>query len=816
MNPDPCDGLDDDIRDHIERETQDHIDRGMSPGDASLAALRKFGNVARVMEDTRDVWRRVWLDQLLQDLRYGLRFLRRNPRFAAIVTLTMALGIGVNTAIFSVVNTVLLRPVEYPDAARLVWIGAYDPNLRRDFVRNQDYFEWRRLAQSYSGMAAYGLQQPAIRTLRGSSQLTGIFVAGDFWRITAAKPAAGRLFTDAEQDCIVLTWHYFQREFSGDPSIVGRAITLNGHSATVTGVLPADFRFHLPMWWAAAQPEPVEAYLTLPRPGEGIAQSMQVVAALKPIATVQQAQSELSALSQHLGRTDDLRVEPLANQLGGGSRKALLILMAAGACVLLIAIANVANLLLGRATLRHREVAIRAAVGAGRGRVLRQMLAESLLQAMAGGAAGLLLARGAIAVLAGISPYAVPRLAETAIDGRVLLFTLALSLAAGLAFGALPALSLRRGDLQEALKSGARSTSGGGLRLRRLLVAAELALAIVLLTGAALMLKSFARMNAHSPGFDPDDVAVMKVRFTAGRDGDAFVRELLRRLDTLPGVRAAGVSCWIQQRNQRVNAVSPGYLKALGMRLRKGRWLAGDEARVALINESMARRTFGTLDAVARQVLLPRPYTVVGVVADVKYTRLDADPPPEAYIPIERAPDLYGLEIAATPKSILPALSREVRQLDPSLPVFDAKTLGDALSQSIAPRRFNLFLLGGFAAAALLLAVVGIYGVAAYSVTERTREIGMRMALGARRGQVAAMVLRDALPYTIAGIAAGLIATRALAALLASLLYEVQATDPATYAAVALILALVAVASCVGPAWKAASIDPLAALRQVG
>jgi putative ABC transport system permease protein len=810
----PYDSLDDDIRDHIERETQDNIDRGMTPPAARLAALRKFGNVARVIEDTRDVWRHVWLDQLLQDLRYGLRFLRRNPRFAAIVTLTMALGIGVNTAVFSVVNTVLLKPVGYPDAARLVWIGAYDPNIHRDFARNQDYLEWRRLAHSYSCMAAYGLQQPAVRTPRGSSQLTGIFVGGDFWRMTAAQPAAGRLFADTGQDCVVLTWDYFQREFSGDASIVGRAITLNGHPATITGVLPKTFRFQFPMWWAAAQPDPVEAYLTLPRPGEGIAQSMQVVAALKPGATVQQAQSELTALEQHLGRTDDLRVEPLERQLGGGSRKALLILMAAGACVLLIAIVNVANLLLARATLRHREVAIRAAVGAGRGRVLRQMLAESLLQSVAGGAAGLLLARGALAVLIGISPYAVPRLAETTIDGRVLLFTLALSLSAGLAFGALPALTLRRGDLQSALKSGARTTCGG-FRLRRLLVAAELALAIVLLTGAGLMLKSFARMNAHAPNFDPDDVAVMKVRFTGGRDADAFVRELLHRIDTLPGVRAAGVSCWIQQ-GQRINAVSPGYLPALGMRLRQGRWLAANEPRVALINESMARRTFTGLDPLGRQVLLPRPYTVVGVVADVKYTRLDADPPPEVYIPIERAPDLYGLEIAAAPKSILPALRREVRRTDPSLPVFDVKTLGDALSQSIAPRRFNLFLLAGFAAAALLLAIVGIYGVTAYSVAGRTREIGMRMALGARRGQVAAMVLREMLPIALAGIAAGLIATRALAAVLASLLYDVQPTDPATYAAVALILALVAVTACLGPAWKAATIDPLVALRQVG
>jgi predicted permease len=820
----PLDNLHDDIRDHLERETQDNLDRGMTPEQARHAALRKFGNVAHVMEETRDVWRRVWLEQLLQDLHYGARFLLRNPRFAAVVTLTMALGIGVNTAVFSVVNTVLLKPVTYPNASRLAWLGAYDPHVKHDYVFNQDYFEWRRLAQSYSAMSAYGLQQPGILTARGSSQLNGIFVAGDFWKMTAARPAAGRLFADGEQDCLVLTWDYFQREFSGDPSAVGRAITLNGHNATITGVLPPTFRFQFPMWWAASQSEPVEAFLTLPRPLEGIAGSMQVVATLKPGVGIAQADQELRSLELNLRRSN-VRVMPLQKQLSGSSTSALFVLLAAGLFVLLIAMVNVANLLLARATLRHREVAIRAAVGAGRGRVLRQMLAESVLQAVAGGAAGLLLARLALGAVIRISPNAIPRLAETRIDARVLLFTLALSVLAGLVFGAVPALSLRRGNLHEALKSGARNSSSvGGLRLRRMLVAVELSLAIVLLTGAGLMLKSYARMMAHPPGFDPESVAVMKVRFVGPRYLDdaahhAYVRALLPVLEGTPGLRSAGVSCYIfiPSLGARLNAVSPGYLQALGMRLQKGRWIAESDAREALLNQSMARQIFGDQDPIGRQISLPRPWTIVGVVDDVKYSRLDADPPPEIYIPIGRAPDLYGVEIAArttgSSAAMTSSLVRRIAAIDPTVPVFDVKTLKAALSDSISPRLFNLFLLGGFAAAALLLAVVGIYGVTAYSVAERTREIGMRMALGARRGQVAAMVLREALPLTLAGIAAGLLAAAALARWMSSLLYGVEYSDPPTFAAVALVLAITAIAACIAPALKAASIAPTVALR---
>ncbi|SPE27478.1 conserved membrane hypothetical protein [Candidatus Sulfopaludibacter sp. SbA3] len=714
-----------------------------------------------------------------------------------------------------------------------MWLGQYDPINKRDYVWKPDYLDWRTQAHSYTAMAAFGYQPAVIATSRGTDQITGVYVAGDFWKMTGAQAASGRLFGD-EQDCLVLSWDYFQREFAGDARAIGQTVVLNARAARITGVLPRDFRFQLPMWWAAEHPEPVEAYLSVPRPGEGLAQSTQVVAALKPGIGIGQAQAELRALEAHLiaargGETHgmtNLHIASLAEQLAGGARRALLVLLAAGAFVLLIATVNVANLLLARATLRQKEVAIRAAVGAGRARVMRQLLAESVLQAQVGGMTGLLLARWAIFILVRISPNAIPRLSETALDARVLAFTLAVSVLAGVVFGAVPAISLRRSNLNDSLKSGMRNSSGpGGLRLRRMLVGVELALAIVLLTGAGLMLKSYARMNAHPPGFDPESVIVMKVRFTGRQYLEepvqrAYVRDLMGKLEGVPGVRAAGLSCWIFGRGLafpfHLNAVSPGYLQALGMTLQKGRWLTESDTRGVLLNESMARQVFGGVDPIGRQLSMPRPRTVVGIVADLKYSKLDAGPPPEAFIGIGQAPDLYGVEIAArvtNPTALIPVLRKVVANIDPSQRVYDVKTMEEALSQSIAPRRFNLFLLGGFAAAALLLAVVGIYGVTAYSVAERTREIGMRMALGARRGQVAAMVVREAMPVASAGIGAGLAAAWGLSRVMTSLLYDVQATDTGTFVVVAMLLGVTALAACVGPAVRAASIDPTVALR---
>jgi predicted permease len=552
------DGLDDDIRDHIERETRDNVERGMPPEEARLAAVRKFGNVARVMEETRGVWQWAWVEQLFQDVRYGSRILRRNPRFAMVVMLTLALGIGINTAVFSVVNTVLLKPVACPNPERLVWISDHDPNVHRDFIWGPGYFKLLTQARSYTGMAGYGYQPTAIEATQGASQVTGVYAIGDFWSITGTRVAIGRLCGPDEPDCIVLSWDLFERQFGGDAGAVGKPVVMNGRPATIAGVLPRSWRFQLPMWWIAG-PQPVDAFVSLPPPGQGIAQSMQVVAALKPGVGIEQAQAELDSLQEHIRHQDGwrrtmtkVRVKSLQDKLAGGAQRGLMVLLVAGAFVLLIACVNVANLLLARAAVRQKEVAIRAAVGAGRTRVIRQMLAESVLQALVGGTAGLLLARWAIAILVRISPYAIPRLAETAIDGRVLAFTFALSLLTGILFGAGPSISLWRANLHDALKDGGRNSAGvAGLRIRRMLVGVELSLAIVLLTGAGLMLKSFARMNERPAGFDPESVIVMKIRFAGAQYREdppkqAYLGEVLRRIESAPGVRSAGLSNWVQ------------------------------------------------------------------------------------------------------------------------------------------------------------------------------------------------------------------------------------------------------------------------------
>ncbi len=844
--------LDDEIRDHIERETQENIERGMPAEEARNAALRKFGNITRVKEEARAVWRHAWLDQLLQDVRYAARMLRRDPGFAAIVILTLALGIGMTTAIFSVVNAALLRPLDYPRPERLVWLAGYEPNLKRDWADLSDFYQWRAQAKSYTAMAAYEYQEATLVTSAGGYRVTGVLTGGDFWAITGARAALGHLPAPDQQGAIVISWDLFEQQFAANPRIVGSSISLDGRPATIAAVLPKSFRFQFPAWWQATDPHPIEVYAPIP-PLAGAGRYGQVVAALKPGVDPARAQAELQVLEKHIleapSPTQRLepslaRVEPLQQTITRAARPALLLLFAAGVFVLLIAAVNIANLLLSRATVREREIAIRAAIGAGRMRVVRQLLVESVVLALGGGAVGLAVARAAIAVLIRFSFAAIPRLVETSMDGRVLAFTLAVSIAIGLLFGAGPAFALRGINLHDALKAGARSSAGPqGMRFRKLLVAAELALAMILLAGAGLMLKSFWRMSAHPPGFTPEKVLVMKLRLAgpqyapnAVQDGtERYVRELLRRLEQAPGVEAAGIGNWVllagvhglpndptptQTHVLRITFSSPGYLQALGARLLKGRWLTDrDTGKAILMNQSMAREAFGKADPVGRKLSVPAPDTVVvGVVADLQYSQLDQAPRAEIYVGLDGfvkflRTSTVAVRTARDPLTLAPALRKMISEIDPSQPVYNIETLEQSLSDSIAPRRFNLFLLGSFAAAALLLAIVGIYGAIAYSVAQRTREIGVRLALGAERGRVVCMVVREGMSVALAGILAGLAAVLSLAPVIAKLLYQVKANDPWTLAAVALSLAATALAACCAPALKAAWIDPAITLR---
>jgi len=867
----PLDNLGDDIRDHIERETQENIERGMSPEEARAAALRKFGNVTRVMEETRAVWISVWLEQLLQDIRYGVRGLRHNPGFAAVVVLTLAMAIGMNTAVFSLVNAILVRPLPYPDPDRLVWLGNYNRFFKAEMVSSPDYVDWKDQAASFAGIVAYGTGGYTLASAEGAGHHVLADVTTDFWDISGARPVLGRFFGPEDRDGIVLSDELFEREFRRDPDVVGQSVTVNGRAVTVLGVLPKGFRFLLPTSFGlqTGNAREIEGYIPNPvvwqHPSRGRNVSIQsVVAKLKPGISIERARSELAGIQARIAgenpeaRYDaqSLRVTPLQEKLAASARPALLVLFAAVSFVLLIACANIANLLLARGAARQKEIAIRIAIGAGRARVIRQFLGENLALALFGGTLGLLLARLAAPVIMTLAPPSLPRLGETTIDGRVLLFALAATLGTGFIFGITPAILLRRSKAYEVLKQGGRTSSAGsaGLPLRRLLVAAELALALVLLIGAGLMVKSFWRMNARPPGFDPERILALQVplsgpKYRAVAQQRRFAEEMLERVEQGPGVEAASVLAQGQLRgsgtaphNPNVaslssaqvmhlphvtfSTVSSGFDRVMGLRVVRGRWLAESEPGPAIvINESMAHEVFGEGDAVGKHLGLgdnvDDPATrasIIGVVSDLKYSRLDAPAEPEVYIPYQLSSSFLGMTVmvrtATDATAMAPAIRSAIASVDRTQPVAEVKTLEQALADSIAPRRFNLYLLGTFATSALLLALIGIYGVIAYGVAQRTQEIGVRIALGAQRSQVLWLVLREGMTLAAAGITVGLAAAFALTRLMTSLLYDVKPTDPSTYAAVAAVLAATALAASCKPALKAAWVDPASTLRQ--
>jgi putative ABC transport system permease protein len=848
-----------DIREHIDMETQDNIERGMSPDEARAAATRKFGNPLRVAEETRAVWRWMWADRLVQDTRYTLRGLWRNPVFAAVAILTLALGIGMNTAVFSVVSAVLVKPLPYPDAGRLVWLANYNQRFHFEASDAPDFSDWREHAQSFEAMAGYLTLDSTVQDGDQSAKHSFVSITPEFWRISGARAAVGRLFGEGDRNVVVLTWRMFEQRFGADPHVLGRAVPVDGRQTNIIGVLPKDFRFLPPSEMAGGMSGEAEAFtpfIITPERRER-ARGMLitfVVAKLKPGVPIGRARAELQTIQARIAAQNppmrdfylasELRVVPLLEKLVGGSRRALLILLAAVAFVLLIACANLGNLLLARASARQREIAIRAAIGAGRNRLLGQFLVEGVTLAFAGGILGLALARGANALLLRLNPTAIPRLGEVAIDWRVLVFTLVISALAGTIFGLAPVLSLSIGSLYSTLKEGSRSSSAApaGLRVRRLLVAGELALAMVLLTGAGLMVKSFVRMYAHPATFQPDKIGLMKVWLSgpAYRDsqrpaGLAYARRLLDGVGRIPGVEAVSLGGMVgggavdvdgpsrfphgQAPQVFERVVSSGYPRVVGIPLIKGRWITDEEPTpVVVVNETFVRRVFGRDEPLGQRLRFRDGLaTIVGVVGDLKVSRLDAGPDPEALIPYKQTPVFRRLDILVktpgSPRAVLPDVRRVVQRLDPSQPPYGITTLEGALDESIAPRRFNLLLLGSFAASAVLLALIGIYGVMSYAVTQRTHELGVRMALGARRGEIVGMVLRQGMVVALAGIVAGTVAALGLTRMMTTLLFEVKPGDPWTFVIVAVGLAVTALVASWVPALRAARVDPLWALR---
>jgi putative ABC transport system permease protein len=724
---------------------------------------------------------------------------------------------------------------------------------------NAEYLSWKAQARSFDRMAAYGDDDVALVTGSEASQERIAFITGDFWSTTAAQPAVGRLFGEHEADGLVLSWPFYQRRFGGDPHVIGTAVTLAGHPFRIAGVLRQDFQFAFPQQYIPGdEVRGIDAYiaipdgvLALPNPLPAVtweeaqrrlgpsAHAVYVIGRRKAGVSYQQADAEMRAIFARsiaqkpaYQQENALDVAPLGEKLGRGERRPLLVLLAAVGFVLLICCANIANLLIARAASRRRETAIRAAIGAGRLQLLRQTLYESLLAALAGGAAGLLLSRLCVTLLTGVVLSGGRQLGAVAMDRRVLWFALAASVITGLLSALGPAIPLWRADLHELLKAGVAPGGSHRLRGRGMLVAAEFGLAIVLLAGAGLMLKSLWRMNQRPAGFVPENILTMRITFSGPRFASwppkqAYTETMLGRLQALPGVQAAGIDAGSLNTSVRiagsgdgvgavVRAVSPQYLRAVGVPLVQGNWPAEGSLFGVVVNEAFARQAGGA--AAGRRVggsILND--TITGVVADFKARQLDADPQPEVYMPYERFPLIRSMRVVVRTASAAAGTARPVRealaQVDAALPAYEFATLEEALSESIAPRRFQLLLLGAFAAAALLLAAIGIHGVMAWAVGQRTHEIGVRMALGARRREIVALIVRQGMRLALSGIGAGLLAAAGLTRLMATLLYDVKPNDAATFAAVACGMAAAALAACCAPALQASRVDPAVALR---
>jgi putative ABC transport system permease protein len=803
----------------------------------------------------------IWLQQLAQDAGFALRVLRRMPAFTATIILTLALGIGMTAAVFSVFNAVLLRPLSYLNPERLVSLSMSeaDAPFPMEVVGAHDFLDWKEQSAAFEHLVAYDLSDDPVIVDGQATQERIATVSEGFWELTGVQPAQGRVPASGEQDTVLVSYAFFEARLGGDAGQVGKAVTIDGSPCTIVGVLPRVFPIHLP-WpgWPGFEPLDVVAYRTvrIEPPSGNMIQLLNVVGKLKPGVGIEQARAELETIRARSAQAQPgrpggravLHVVPLAEKLAGESRVALRVLLAAVVFVLLIACANVASLLFGRASARQREIAIRAAVGASRSRLLRQLLIESLILALAGGAAGLLVANWSLSLIIALVPHAIPRLVESSIDGAVLAFTLGAALVTALVFGAGPAFALGAVKLQDALKVGAKPSSASSMtpRAGRLLVALEIALAVVLLTGAGLLIKSFWQLNAHPSGFEPARVLTLKVRFSAPQYVEAsrrraYVEELLRRIGSIPGVSAAGISTHgdtfsvavvegaaplppeevMQRSSILVDTVSAGSAHALGIQVVRGRWLSDIEPPTnVVVNESLARRDFPGQDPVGRRIRLSSDdeplATIVGVVADLKYATLVERPAPEVYIPYSKDPPGRFTAVVRTaidPGALAPVLRKAMSDIDLTLPVFDVETLEEALAESIAPQRFNLFLLSVFAGVALGLALIGVYGVIAYSVAQRTHEIGIRMALGAGRRDVVTMVVRQGAAIALAGISVGAAAAVFLTRVMASLLHDVRPTDLPTFVIVTVGLLLTALMATLAPALKAARIDPAETLR---
>ncbi len=799
---------------------------------------------------------------LLQDVRHGARLLLRAPGFTIVAVAALAIGIGANTAIFSVVNTLLIQRLLYPEADRLavVWEHNIPRDRKNNVISPGNFIHWRELNQSFASVAAVGMTFNLTLTGRGEPvEVPFQYVTADFFTTIGVRPAFGRPFT-AEEDrprsrVVVISERLWKRRLDSDPGILQKGITLQGESYSVVGIMPPGFSFldkKVDLW----VPVGFSAESRTPR-----GRWMVAVGRLKPGVTFEQAQRDMSRVHEELTRRFPdfntgwtARVVPLREQLTGDIRRALYIMLGAVGFVLLIACANVANLLLARATARQRELAVRAALGAGRGRLVRQLLAESLVLAALGGAAGLLLAWWVLHLLRAVvaERLTIQRLEVVGIDAWVLAFTLVASLVCGLVFGLVPAFSAAGAGLNDALKEGGRTGSAArGRRARSAFVVVEVALALVLLVGAGLLVRSFVRVLGVDAGFDTDRTISMRVSLPGSRYADPpqrtqFFHRLFARIGAVPGVQSAGAVSFLpmvglgaatrydvvgqpnppkgQEHVCDVRVIMGEYFKAMGIPLLRGRLFNEldpvDSTNKVIVNETLARRHWPNEDPIGKRIRISwndvREDEIVGVVGDVRHQGLEAAPRSMTYWPHARfaySSMTMALRTAGEPAPVVSAVSRIVREQDPNLAVADVQTMDEVIEKSVAERRLMMILLGIFAGAALVLAAVGIYGVIAYGVTQRTQEIGIRLALGAQQSDVLRMVVRQALVLALIGIVIGAAGAAALSRFMADLLFEVKPFDAMTYAAVSVALAAVALLAGFIPGRRATRVDPVVALR---
>jgi predicted permease len=858
--------LTDELRFHLEKLIEENLDHGSNREEARYAALRELGGLEQIKEECREARRVNYLESFFQDVRYGLRVLVKNPGFTTVAVLTLAIGIGANTAVFSVVDGVLLRRLPFPESERIMTLWNTYPKLGtgQEEVSPPDFWDWREMNHSFDQCAAYErfyyilAGDPAPLRLRASR------VSGDFFAAMGVSPLLGRPLLPADDlegshHVVVLSHRLWVTRFGADPSVVGRKVILTGVPHAVVGVMPAGFEFPdgAELWSPMAYEPPFE-------PGLRRSTWLRTVARLKPGVTSSQAQKEMSSVARRLEErypdTNEGRsvlIVPLHENSVGKVRPALLVLLGAVGLVLLIACANIVSLLLSRGAGRRREIALRVALGAGRPRIIRQLVTESLLLGLGGGAGGLLVASFSLNLLRHLNPGSVPRIQEVTLDLRVLGFAFLASLVAGLASGIAPALMATPMEPYESLKEDtSRVVNGRGRRLRNILAIVEIALAQVLVVGGCLLFQSFLRMRSVHPGFDADGLAACRFELYSERYANRgvranFYRSVVERVAALPGIQAAALASTIpldvgqlnlefviegrprpmlptQYPDAGFDTITPDYFRAMGIRLRSGRFFthADDEQAnlVAIVNEAMADRYWPGEEPLGRRIRIhsesptdSEAIEIVGVVEDVRNVALSTRGRPHFYLPYSQYPwrECYLLVRSNSgPSNLAAAVRHEMRGIDEGIALSEFRNMRHYLSASLGSPLFNAFLLGAFAVLALTLAVVGVFGVVSYSARQRTQEFAIRMAMGAGRRDILKLVGGEALLLVLAGVGFGLALAVSLSQVISGMLFGIVATDPTTYAVVGILLGAIALAACYLPTRQAMRLEPAAALRR--